>query len=118
MKKENKKYKLFTKIRKMVSKIPKGRVATYGQIGRMVGISDARKVGWAVYGNQNVKVPCHRVVFADGRLSPNFSLGGYKEQKKRLQIDGVKFVKPTQVDLSKYLWESKFHHNKSLRGVS
>ena len=98
---------LFVKIRDAVSKVPKGRVATYGQIALMVGISDARKVGWAVYGNTDSNVPCHRVVFVDGSLAINYSLGGYKEQKTRLKADGVEFAEERKVDLARYLWKTK-----------
>lgn len=101
--KENKKENLFAKIRRVVSKIPRGKVLTYGQVAQMVGIKDARKVGWAVYGNQDEKVPCHRVVFADGYLATNYSLGGWQEQKKRLEMEGVKFIGEAKVDLEKSL---------------
>jgi len=42
--------KVFEKIRKMVAKIPKGKVATYGQIAKLANIKDARVVGWALWG--------------------------------------------------------------------
>ncbi len=103
MEKKRKSDGLFIKIREAVSKVPKGRVATYGQIASMVGISDARKVGWAIYGNKDPKVPCHRVVFSDGRLAPNFSLGGWREQKRRLNKEGVRFIGEAKVDLKKSL---------------
>lgn len=98
---------LFKKIRGVVKKIPKGKVATYGQVGKLSGINDARKVGWAIYNNQNPAVPCHRVVFKDGSLAENFSLGGWKEQKLRLMKDGVEFESEKRVNLDKYLWEPK-----------
>ncbi len=96
---------LFNKIRKVVKKIPKGKVANYGQIAKMVGINDARKVGWALYGNQNPKIPCHRVVKKDGSLAKNYSLGGWKEQASRLTAEGVKLTKENQVDLKRYQWK-------------
>lgn len=104
---ERKNESLFLKIRKAVAKIPRGKVATYGQIASLVGIADARKVGWALRGNRDLKVPCHRVVFADGSLAANYSLGGYKEQKRRLQEEGIQFSQETTVGISKYLWHSK-----------
>lgn len=107
MEKKRKSDGLFIKIREAVSRIPKGRVTTYGQIAGMAGITDARKVGWAVYGNQDPKVPCHRVVFADGSLGVNYSLGGYKEQKRRLEAESTDFIEERKVDLAKYLWKVK-----------
>lgn len=95
---------LFNKIRKVVKKIPKGKVATYGQIAKMVGTADARKVGWALYGNQDPKIPCHRVVKKDGSLAENYSLGGWKEQANHLTAEGIKLEKPQKVNLTKYRW--------------
>lgn len=95
---------LFERIRKVVRKIPKGKVATYGQVASMVKTKDARKVGWALWGNIDPKIPCHRVVRADGTLAPNYSLEGWQGQKRRLLPEGVNFKKINQVDLTKYLW--------------
>lgn len=47
---------VFAKIRKIVSKIPKRKVVTYGDVARTIGIKDARIVGWALQGNQNPKI--------------------------------------------------------------
>lgn len=96
---------LFVMIRRIVAKIPKGKVATYGQVARLVGTRDARKVGWALFGNNDPKIPCHRVVRADGTLAPNYSLEGWRGQKRRLVAEGVNFKKANQVDLTKHLWE-------------
>jgi len=93
---------LFTKIRDAVALIPKGKVSTYGEVAKYVGSKDARKVGWAVYGNQNRAVPCHRVVAKDGSLAEKFSLGGWQEQKQRLENDGIEFSEEKKVDLDKY----------------
>lgn len=95
---------LFKIIRKIVSEIPEGKVSTYGQIARVAGTKDARKVGWAIHNNQDPKVPCHRVVKKDGSVAENFSLGGWEEQKNRLVKEGVRFVSEKQVDLKKHLW--------------
>ena len=95
---------LFTAIREVGSHIPEGIVATYGQIAKKVGSNDARKVGWAIYNNQNPKVPCHRVVKKDGSVAENFSLGGWQEQKSRLLSEGVTFSTEKQVDLERHLW--------------
>ena len=100
----NQKSKMFERIRSMVSQIPRGTVSTYGDIAQMVGIKDARKVGWAVYGNQDPYVPCHRVVNKEGFLAEKFSLGGWREQKSRLDPEGVIFLGEKQVDLKKCRW--------------
>lgn len=43
--------KVFEKIRKIVARIPKGKVTTYGQIAKLTGINDTRVVGWALWRN-------------------------------------------------------------------
>jgi methylated-DNA-protein-cysteine methyltransferase-like protein len=98
---------IFVQIRALVRKIPKGKVSTYGEIAKAVGTRDNRLVGWAVYGNRDPKVPCHRVVKKDGFIAEGYSLGGSQWQKRRLEAEGVKFIKPNQVDLKKYLWKIK-----------
>ena len=89
----------------VVSKVPSGKVATYGQIAKILGTKDARRVGWALHANNNPKVPCHRVVNKEGRLAPNFAFDGWREQKRRLISEGVGFEDETHVDLSKFLWK-------------
>jgi methylated-DNA-protein-cysteine methyltransferase-like protein len=97
--------KVFDKIRKIVSKIPKGKVATYGDIANSVGLADARVVGWAMMGNQDAEVPCHRVIKKNGFLAKNYSAGGWKEQKRRLGPEGIHFIKENQIDLKKHYWK-------------
>lgn len=99
------KNKVFTRIREVVRQIPFGKVTTYGTIAKMVGLKDARVVGWALRGNTNPKVPCHRVVKAGGFLATNYSLGGWQEQKTMLIAEGVSFVAEKQADLSKHFWQ-------------
>lgn len=96
---------LFNQVRAVVRKIPRGKVATYGQVARMVGTKDARKVGYALHGNQDKTVPCHRVIRSDGTLAENFSLGGAAEQQKLLEEDGIEFEVPLRVNLGRYQWE-------------
>lgn len=83
---------MFEQVYEIVKSIPKGQVMTYGQVARAVGTRDGRRVGQALHANKDPKVPCHRVVFADGGLAPGYAFGGADEQKKRLLAEGVKFV--------------------------
>ena len=96
----------FAKVYKIVEKIPVGKVATYGQVAESLGTKDARKVGWALHGNKDPEVPCHRVVNKNGRLAPGYAFGGPKEQKNRLLAEGVKFTNENHVDLTKALKSS------------
>lgn len=97
----------FNKVYKVVKKIPPGKVTTYGQIGYLVGTKDARKIGWALHSNKDPKVPCHRVVDRNGRLAPNFAFDGAKEQRRRLELEGVILKDAMHVDLKKYLWKKE-----------
>ncbi|MEK7091202.1 MAG: MGMT family protein [Patescibacteria group bacterium] len=87
----------------VTSKIPVGKVSTYGQIAGILGTRDSRRVGQALHANKDRSIPCHRVVFADGSLAPGYAFGGAEEQKKILEKEGVKFV-GERVDLEKCRW--------------
>jgi methylated-DNA-protein-cysteine methyltransferase-like protein len=97
---------LFERIYAVVRKIPAGKVTTYGEVARAVGIRDVRKVGWALHQNPyEGDVPCHRVVNKDGKLAPNFAFDGPAEQRRRLQAEGVEFVDKMHVDLTRCGYE-------------
>lgn len=84
--------------------IPEGKVATYGQIARMIGSPGAsRAVGNALHINPFAPaVPCHRVVATDGSLAAHFGGGGPSVQYARLKPEGVQFLPGNgRVDLSK-----------------
>lgn len=90
-------------IYKQVKKIPKGRVATYGQIATLIGNPKAvRAVGNALNKNPNPKnIPCHRVVDRYGNLAKNFAFGGLKAQQRLLEKEGVR-IQNGRVNLAKY----------------
>jgi O-6-methylguanine DNA methyltransferase len=81
------------KVFNYVSKIPKGKVTTYGKIAKKIGTS-ARAVGQILHKNKSPeKIPCYRVVFSDGSLSKNYAFGGIKKQKELLLKEKIKFSK-------------------------
>ena len=93
------------KVYQVASKIPKGKVATYGQIARLAGNAKAaRAVGMAMRSNTDrALVPCHRVVASDGKLT-GYAFGkGIKTKKEMLKKEGVVF-KENNVDLTESLW--------------
>lgn len=92
----------------MVRHIPKGRVASYGQIARLVGRPrNARFVGFALHANPEPGVtPCHRVVFKDGSLASGFAFGGEDEQRHLLQAEGIEFLPDGRVDMERFCWEA------------
>ena len=94
------------KIYKIASKIPKGRVATYGQLAKMAGSPRAaRAVGMCMKHNPDMKVvPCHRVVASDGTLTGYAFGSGIPTKKKMLLKEGVAF-KGERVNLSRSQWK-------------
>ncbi len=94
---------LLYQIYSIVEEIPQGKVATYGQIAKLLGLdNNSRLIGKAlkyasIYGN----FPCHRVVNHQGRLAPNFP-----NQKALLQKEQVKFKPNGYVDLKQSKWQT------------
>ena len=93
------------KVYRLCRQIPKGKVATYGQLARLAGNSKAaRTVGMLMRVNPDAPhTPCHRVVAADGRLTGYSGKGGLATKKKMLTKEGVIFKK-IKVDLLKSQW--------------
>ena len=96
--------KTFEKIYNVVKNIPKGKVATYGQVAFLAGNSRwARVVGYALHVNPEPGIiPCHRVVNKEGRVAPGFAFGGEEVQRKLLEAEGIIFDLNGRVDLEKY----------------
>lgn len=96
----------FEDVYEVVKKIPEGKVATYGQIARMLGVPRRSKiVGWALHKNPYFgQVPCHRVVNRNGEISSGFVFGGKFQQKKLLEQEGIIFDESGKINLNKYLW--------------
>lgn len=92
-------------IYRQVKSIPEGMVSTYGRIAFLAGRPGAsRAVGYALHRNPEPGViPCHRVVFRDGSLSPGFAFGGPEVQRSLLENEGVTFTEDGKVDMSKHL---------------
>ncbi|MBQ8278971.1 MAG: MGMT family protein [Roseburia sp.] len=95
----------YEKIYDVVKQIPKGTVATYGQIAALAGNKRwARVVGYALHVNPDPEgIPCYRVVNREGRLSDAFAFGGVNQQKILLENDGIEVV-DNHVDLEIYQW--------------
>lgn len=93
---------LIYEILSVVEEIPEGKVATYGQIARLIGRDkNSRLVGKVLsraefYG----RYPCHRVVNYSGRLVP-----GWQEQKFMLLDEGVTFKNENHVDIKENQWD-------------
>ena len=89
----------------LVEKIPRGRVATYGQIAQLAGSPRAaRGVGQLMARNKDTKrVPCHRVVGGTGALT-GYAFNGISMKRKKLLDEGVSF-RGARVDLFASRWD-------------
>jgi methylated-DNA-protein-cysteine methyltransferase-like protein len=98
------KVSFFEKVYKIVARIPYGRVASYGQIARMLGCPNAaRTVGWALSVCPE-ELPWQRVVRADGAVSG----GEFTEIRKvMLREEGVVFLPDGRVDMSICEWDGQ-----------
>ncbi|MBQ2191290.1 MAG: MGMT family protein [Clostridia bacterium] len=98
----------FDLIYDIVRQIPRGKVATYGQIAAMAGNPRlSRVVGYALHVNPDPEgIPCFRVVNREGRVSPAFAFGGENMQIRLLEEEGVAFKSEGYVDLEKHLWRA------------
>jgi len=96
----------FSAVYEVVKRIPRGKVATYGQVAHLCGNPKAsRAVGYALHVNPEPGViPCHRVVNRFGGLAPEFAFGGAEIQAQMLIAEGVEIQNLT-VDLSKFIWK-------------
>ena len=100
----------YQKVYLTVSKIPLGKIATYGQIADLIyAYGHARQVGWAL---RRLKlpstIPWHRVINSKGEISMSFSRKGTDWIQKELLIkEGIKFNSKMKIDIKKYIWKPK-----------
>ena len=89
-----------------LTRIPNGRVVTYGQIARHLGNPHlARAVGNILHRNPDGdQYPCYKVVNAQGKLSEHYAFGGLCAQRQRLEADGIR-VENDCVELELYQWQ-------------
>lgn len=98
---------IYERIYKAVGQIPPGRVATYGQIARIVGRCTARMVGYAMASLPwGTDVPWQRVINYKGGISPRKSGDGSLRQRKLLEREGTVFDPQGRVDLKRFGWPS------------
>ncbi|WP_423823987.1 MGMT family protein [Salinisphaera sp. SPP-AMP-43] len=90
----------------IVRRIPAGRVATYGQIARLVGRPKAaRQIGYAMHRCPS-GLPWHRVINAQGRISLPADSTSSLAQRRRLEDEGVVFI-GGRIDLDRYGWRDE-----------
>ena len=106
-----KKLKVGEIVYEIVKKIPKGKVASYGLISKIANEEmkklkneelikvTPRYIGYLLHNNPDPeKIPCHRVVDRNGKIAENYKFGGWREQKRKLTKEGVKFRDERRVD--------------------
>lgn len=100
---------LHARIHAVVRRIPRGRVATYGQIAELAGLGrQPRLVGYALAAlPDDAPVPWHRVVNAQGRVSPRATPGADRLQRALLEREGVRFDRSGRLDLERHRWRPR-----------
>ncbi len=100
---------LYKRIYATVKKIPRGKVASYGQVARVAGLErHARMVGYALHAlseNDIENVPWQRVINAQGYISIRSNPLAAKIQRKFLEQEGVEFNEKDKVDFKKFGWK-------------
>lgn len=98
----------YARIYAVVRRIPKGRVATYGQVAELAGLPRAaRQVGYAMAALRDDRVPWHRVLNARGEISSRSDPGPERLQRLLLEREGVAFDAHGRVSLSRHLWQPR-----------
>lgn len=99
----------YRRIYAVVSRIPRGRVASYGQVALLAGLGGhARQVGYALHALPDaLGVPWHRVVDAGGRISARSEPGADRVQRQLLEREGVRFGPGGRIDLERFRWQPR-----------
>jgi methylated-DNA-protein-cysteine methyltransferase-like protein len=96
----------YPRIYAVVKRIPRGRVATYGQVAELAGLAGhARQVGYALHAlSEESRVPWQRVVNAQGRVSARAEPLMENVQRSLLEQEGIEFGLADRLDLGRYRW--------------
>ena len=97
---------IYERIYRTVRRVPRGRVATYGQIAELAKASGPRQVGYALHAlAEGHDVPWHRIINARGMISLDSGIGGGNLQRALLEAEHVTFDEKGRVDLKKFQWK-------------
>jgi methylated-DNA-protein-cysteine methyltransferase-like protein len=97
------------KVMQMIKTIPAGKVATYGQIAELAGKPQgSRGVAWILHSSSTAhNLPWHRVLNAQGKISFEFGTHNFRQQKKRLEKEGVELTPDGKLSLTRFQWKKK-----------
>jgi methylated-DNA-protein-cysteine methyltransferase-like protein len=111
---------IYARIHAVVRRIPRGRVATYGQVAALAGLGrHARQVGYALHSlGPESDVPWQRVVNARGEVSPRSLPGWEAVQRALLEREGVVFDARGCIDLARHGWRPRAHAPQAKRAAS
>ena len=99
---------IYQKIHHIISLIPLGKVATYGQIAKIVGGCTSRMVGYATTAiPQDSEIPWQRVINYKGEISQRSNGSGRLLQQKLLEAEGIIFNQNGRTDLKHYRWKGE-----------
>ena len=100
----------FTKnVISFIKKIPKGKIATYGQIAKLAGKPQgSRGVAWILHSSTlKHDLPWHRVINSQGKISFPEGTDHYFKQRRLLEVEGVHFRESGKIDLKLFQWKPK-----------
>ena len=99
----------YQRIYRVTKRIPRGRVATYGQVAELARLAGhARQVGYALHAlDADSNVPWHRVVNAQGRISLRNDDVAAHIQAQLLENEGIEFDARGRIDLDRYRWRPR-----------
>lgn len=105
----NKKKTSYDRIYEIVRQIPKGKVATYGQVAEIAGMKgSARLVGYALHSiPEGSDIPWQRVINSKGMISSYGEMEWVEFHRSLLQSEGVEFNEKQQIDLAVFQWQKK-----------
>lgn len=95
----------YAAVYQITARIPPGRVATYGLVAFLAGRPRASRIAGCAMAAAPEGLPCHRVIYKDGRLSSPDIFGGPGVQRLLLEQEGVVFLPDGRVDLEQCLWD-------------
>lgn len=100
---------VYQRIYRVIARIPRGRVATYGQIAALAGIpGKPRQVGYALrIMPEDDRTPWHRVVNAKGQISHRSPSGMVDVQRQLLEREGIRFDERDRISLARLQWSPK-----------
>jgi methylated-DNA-protein-cysteine methyltransferase-like protein len=98
----------YQKIYRVVRRIPRGRVATYGQVATLAGLDGhARQGGYALHAlPDGMRLPWHRVINAKGEVSPRSGGDSHELQRLLLEAEGVEFDGKGRIALGRFQWKT------------